>query len=64
MIEFPDGHSFVSACEALDTQCIAFNPVTFPAVPKGARRIRFCVSASHRNGDLNEAAGCLAAAKE
>jgi 8-amino-7-oxononanoate synthase len=58
-ISFSDPGQFVRAGLRLHEHCIAFCPVTYPAIEKGEMRIRLCLSASHAPSDVDALARAL-----
>ena len=57
-----NSHVFETLCLSLDDRLIAFNPVMFPAIPKGEFRARFCLSASHSLADIENVVSSLKSA--
>jgi len=51
-IELNDIEIFKSVCKRMHAHKIAFNPLTFPAVPQGKYLIRFSISALHTKQDV------------
>ena len=50
-----DRELFRMLCLAFHAERVAFNPVMFPAIPRGEYRIRFCLSASHTMAQIGHA---------
>lgn len=52
-VEVKDLSLFTAIASHLHDNGVVFNPVTFPAIPLGRYRLRFCVSAAHRLEDID-----------
>jgi 7-keto-8-aminopelargonate synthetase-like enzyme len=59
VVDVRDREQLATVVQRLQGKRVVANVVTFPAIPSGSYRIRLCMSAEHRSGDIELAAEAL-----